>query len=160
MREEGCVSEMDERPQSAEPIPVLEFEGEYVRIMEGKLPAITLEMPEGYARNTHLRLDVEVRIRNVHYDETGKGDLKRIHLLALEEVRLASAHAAGELDAGVGGSASGEASQTEYLHESADLVIDILDSSPKVRALLKEPHPGRAHGLDHLRSAVGREEPD
>ena len=41
-------------------IPVAEFEGEYVRLMIGKLPAIQLEMDYGYARGTHLKLELEV----------------------------------------------------------------------------------------------------
>ena len=100
---------MTENPDARpEPILVTEFEGEYVRVMEGKLPAITLEMPEGYARGTHLKMQVEVRVRNVRYEEIPrgehKGDLVRQHIFALEEVVLTDALTAEQADPGVGGS--------------------------------------------------------
>ena len=101
---------LNEQPMGAEPIPVAQFEGEYVRQMEGRLPAITLEMPEGYARGTHLKMEVEVRVRNVRYEEIArgpeKGDLVRQHVFALEEIKLLSAFDADQADPGVGGSAS------------------------------------------------------
>lgn len=111
--------------QQAKPIPVAEFEGEYVRAMEGKLPAIALDMPEGYARGTHLKLEVEVRVRNVRYEEIrsgpDKGDLTRQHVFALEEVRLLGAYTPDEVDPGVGGSASIEAVRAEDEADEEDL---------------------------------------
>ena len=72
------------------PHPVFMFEGDAVVDMEGRLPAITMEMPEGYARGTHLRLDIEVRVKNARYEENRKGDLVRQHVFALESVQLVS----------------------------------------------------------------------
>lgn len=92
--------------EEAKGIPVAEFEGDFVRYMEGKLPAITMEMPEGYARGTHLKMMIEVRIRNVRYEEDRKGELTRQHVFALEEIQLVGAYAPEDLDPGVGGSAS------------------------------------------------------
>lgn len=153
------MSESDERSEPATPIPVLEFEGEYVRAMEGKLPLITLEMPEGYARGTHLKLDVEVRVRNVRYEEIArgenKGDLVRQHIFALEEVRLVEAFDPDTRPENVGGSVSGDEVDETYLREAADLVIDTLDSSPETRAYIEQQYPGLAHKLDHLRQALG-----
>ena len=108
---------MDERqevePKPAEEIPVAQFEGEFIREMEGKLPAIVLGMPAGYARGTHLKLELEVRVRNVRYEEIvsgpDKGDLKRQHIFAIEEATIVGAYTAEELDPGVGGSASATA---------------------------------------------------
>lgn len=92
------------------PIFVTEFEGEYVRVMLGKLPAVELAMPEGYQRGTHLKLELEVRVRNVRYDEIRsgehKGELARHHVLVLEEAKLLGAYRPEDLDPGVGGSAS------------------------------------------------------
>lgn len=95
----------DARP---EPMIVTNFEGEYVRIHRGKLPAITLDMDEGFPRNTHLHLRVEARVRNVNHpeatDKDHKGELVREHLLVIEEVSLVGSQSAEEADPGVGGS--------------------------------------------------------
>lgn len=98
----------DERSNAApEPIVVAEHEGEYVRVMRGKLPAINLEMEEGYVRNTHLKMELEVRIRNVHYDEItsgkDKGDLVRQHNFALESASIVGAMTPEQAEQGVGG---------------------------------------------------------
>lgn len=89
-------------------IPVAQFEGEFARVMTGKLPAITLDMPEGFARGTHLKLEVEVRVRRISYDEVRsgehKGELLREHVFALEQVQLLGAFHPDEVDPGVGGS--------------------------------------------------------
>lgn len=111
-----AVSEMstevavpDERPETAvaEAIPVSVFEGEYVRVMKGLLPALTLEMEAGYARGTHLQLMVEVRVRDVNFKEVQRGDLARIHSFALEQIQLIGAFTAEQADPGVGGSLAG-----------------------------------------------------
>lgn len=91
-------------------VPVAEFEGEFVREMIGKIPQINMEMPVGYSRGTHLKLELEVRVTGVRVDEfksgEKKGDLFREHTLKLEEIKLIGAYTADELDPGVGGSAS------------------------------------------------------
>ena len=102
---------MNDSDEGLKPIPVAEFEGEFVRVMEGKLPAITLDMPEGYARGTHLILNVEARVRNVSYIEDRKGDLTRQHTFALEEVRLTDAFDPAHRPTNVGGSMSSEADE-------------------------------------------------
>lgn len=97
-------------------MPVAEFEGEFVRLMVGNLPSIAMEMPVGYARGTHLKMEIEVRVKGVRVDEgTGrhKGDLVRYHALALEEIKLIGAYTADQMDPGVGGSASIEAAKAE-----------------------------------------------
>lgn len=96
----------DARP---EPLIIDQFEGEYVRIMRGKIPGLSIDMPEGFARGTHLKLEMEARIRNVSYleatDKEHKGDLVREHQLVIEEVAIMGAMTAEEADPGVGGSA-------------------------------------------------------
>lgn len=88
-------------------IPVAEFEGEYVRTMLGKIPGITLEMDYGYARGTHLKLELEVRVKRVAVDEVAsgknKGDLFRLHEFAIEEAKILGAYTAEQTDPGVGG---------------------------------------------------------
>jgi hypothetical protein len=91
-------------------LPVAEFEGEMVRIMHGKLPGLTLEMDYGYRRDTHIKVELELRVRSVTVDEVrsgkNKGDLVRVHEFALEEAKILGAYTAEELEQGVGGSAS------------------------------------------------------
>ena len=92
-------------------LPVAEFEGEMVRLMIGKIPALNLEMEYGYARGTHLKLELEVRCRKVSVDEVSsgehKGELFREHTFALEEARIVGVYTADEMDPGVGGGLAG-----------------------------------------------------
>jgi hypothetical protein len=104
---------LDERPELAisttatpEELPLVEFEGDLVRTMLGKIPGFEIEMPVGYRRGTHLKFELEVRIRNVAVNEDRKGELSRMHTFALEEIKLVGAYTADQLDPGVGGSAS------------------------------------------------------
>lgn len=110
--------------QNSPAIPVAEFEGEFVRSFEGKLPALTLDMPEGYVRGTHLKLELEVRVRNVHYDEMGKErDLTRMHQFALEEVRLTDAFDPAHRPDNVGGNlaaAGWEEAFLDFVHGDTD----------------------------------------
>ena len=105
-------------------IPVAEFEGEYVRLMIGKLPAIDLEMDYGYARGTHLKLELEVRVRSVNVDEVtsgkNKGDLKREHKFAIEEAKIIGAYTAEQLDEGVGGSLAATGTDIEDEEQDSD----------------------------------------
>lgn len=108
-------------------LPVAEFEGEMVRIMHGKLPGIVLEMDYGYKRDTHLKLEIEVRVRSVTVDEMRagktKGDLVRIHEFAIEEAKIIGAYTADEMEQGVGGSASVAAQK--------DIEAEELDDRPE-----------------------------
>lgn len=91
---------------SAVEIPVATFEGEYIRHMVGKLPAISIEMPVGYKKGTHLKLEVEVRVRDVGFPEikvAGEPVTARVHTLAFEDVKLLGAYTADELDPGIAG---------------------------------------------------------
>lgn len=130
--------EMDERPaEPMAPEKAFFFEGSPVHNIEGKLPAITLEMPEGYARGTHLKMMVEVRVRNVRYEEDRKGDLTRQHVFALEEVTLVGAFSPEELDPGVGGSASGAAVRAEDA-EPEVLDVEVVEGAPAIPEHLPE----------------------
>lgn len=129
------MPESDDRP-NAQVIPVAEFEGEYVRAFEAKLPQLTLDMAEGYLRGTHLLMQVEVRVRNVHYDEVRsdskargvrRGDLIRQHLLALEEIRLVDAFDPASRPSNVGGNAAGKESWVEELLAFLDGDVDELN---------------------------------
>ena len=107
-------------------IPVAEFEGEFVRAMEGKLPPLMLDMPEGYPRGTHLKMEVEVRVRNVSYLEDKRGDLTRQHTFALEEVRLVEAFDPAARPNNVGGNSAGDA-WSEKLMDFLEGDVDELD---------------------------------
>jgi hypothetical protein len=122
-------------------IPVAEFEGEFVRTMEGKLPAITLDMPEGYARGTHLVLNVEARVRNVGYNEDKKGDLVRQHTFALEEVRLVDAFDPAHRPTNVGGTLAADEEPwlpafLDFL-DGAELDFDGEEIPDRLREILK-----------------------
>lgn len=88
-------------------MPLAEFEGEMVRTMIGKLPALDLEMEYGYPRGTHLKFEVEVRVRNIAVNEIErgkmKGELVREHKFAIEEVRFVGVYSPDQADQGVGG---------------------------------------------------------
>lgn len=127
---------MSENPDARpEPMIIDQFEGDYVRIMRGKIPAITLDMPEGFPRGTHVRLEVEARVRNVGYqeatDKDHKGELVREHSFAIVEVALAGALSAEEADPGVGGSASRQIEERDDFgqtvmdcwYDASDLIV-------------------------------------
>jgi hypothetical protein len=97
------------------PIPVAEFEGEFVRFFESKLPALSLDMAVGYPRGTHIVLEVETRVRNVSYIEDKNGDLIRMHVLTLEEVREKEAFDPANRPTNVGGNSAGDAWVPELL---------------------------------------------
>lgn len=104
----GEFDEVDETQLTHNPtIHVAEFEGGYVTQMRGKIPAITIPMGDGYRRGTHIRLQVEVRVRNVRYEELKNGELLRDHILQAVSVRSVVAIAPEDLAAeDVSGSAS------------------------------------------------------
>ncbi len=74
-------------------------------------------------RCTHLRLNIEVRVKSVRYEENRKGDLVRQHVFALESVQLVSSFQPEEAADDVGGSASGKPSQTDEEAEELGLRI-------------------------------------
>lgn len=84
------------------------FENEAVTEMEGRLPAVTIKMTDGYPRDTHLRLAIEVRIKSVRLEERGKEGLElvRQHVFAVESVEWAAAFDPADAVDSVGGSAS------------------------------------------------------
>lgn len=100
-----------------------QFEGDFIQDLEGKLPAMTVEMPEAYARGTVLRLNVEVRVKSVRHEENRKGDLVRQHVFALESINLAAAFKPEEDRSSVGGSASSTPEQTPEEAEELGLTI-------------------------------------
>lgn len=126
----------------AEPILIDKFENDFVRDFEGKLPAITMAMPEGYARGTHLKMMVEVRIRNVRYEEGKNKELTRQHTFALENIELVGAYHPDELDPGVGGTAAASA----IPYEDPACVCGDLGGHPGDCQVKPEPcpsvHPG------------------
>lgn len=122
-------------------IPVAEFEGEFVRQHDGKMPAIVLDMPEGYPRGMHLVLEAEVRVRNIGYVEDKKTkDLTRHHELVLEEIRLKEAFDPAARPNVIGGSVGEAWEETllDYLHGDVDeLDFDGEQIPDRLRALLE-----------------------
>lgn len=132
-----------------QPIPVMEFEGSFVRQMEGKLPQITLDMPEGYVRGTHLKLEVEVRVRHVHFDENKDGDLVRQHSFALEEVKLTDAFDPATRPNNVGGNSAGDAwvdILVDFINgENDELDFEGEEIPDRLRELLEAHYHQQAH---------------
>lgn len=112
-------------------IPVAEFEGEYVRTMIGKIPAINLEMEVGYARGTHLKVEIELRVKGARVDEYAagkrKGELFREHSFAIEDVKLVGVYTADEMDPGVGGSAAISEDDKQELDERLNDAGEVTD---------------------------------
>jgi hypothetical protein len=106
-----------------EPAQLYEFEGDVVSECEGKLPQIVLDMPEGYVRGTHLRMMVEVRVRNIRYEENRKGELVRQHVFALDSVQLVAAFPPGQASDEIVGDASGAPVQTPAAAQELGLEI-------------------------------------
>jgi hypothetical protein len=69
-----------------------EFEGQEISEFIAALPSMKLEAPDSYQRGTYLNLNVEVRVRSVRYEEITsgkrKGDLQKVHVLAIENVSV------------------------------------------------------------------------
>lgn len=88
--------ELDERvstavetvPEQVTSMPIAVFEDAFITEMEAVLPRLVMNMPEGYKRGTHLDLAVEVRVRSVQMNEMRGGDMKRVHILAIEDVKV------------------------------------------------------------------------
>lgn len=70
----------------------MEFEGQEISEFIAAIPAMKLEAPDSYQRGTYLTLSVEVRVRSVRYEEVTsgkhKGDLQKVHVLAVENVTV------------------------------------------------------------------------
>lgn len=108
-REEYDMSETyEDSDDRSKAMPVAEFEGEMVREFEGKLPALTLDMPEGYRRNTHILMNLEVRVREVDHPENARGDLVRRHKFTIEDARMIDAYDPASRPDHVDGNLSGD----------------------------------------------------
>ncbi len=95
-------------------IAAIQFEGVNVVDMEGKVPAFVLDMAEGYLRGTHVRLELELRVKGVNYVEGKRGEVHRQHVFSVEAVEIKSAFDPNEAVDTVGGSAAaGAALPTE-----------------------------------------------
>lgn len=103
------------------PVPIATMEGETVRFMTGKFPAMTLPMDYGYPRGTHLKIEIVARVRKLSIDEIergpDKGQLIREHQFAIVEARIVGSYTEEQVDeqegSGVGGSAAADAPQQE-----------------------------------------------
>lgn len=108
-------------PVHVTPIPIATMEGETVRFMVGKFPALTLQMDMGYPRGTYLKIEMLARVRKLSLDEIergpDKGQTVREHTFAIVESRIVGAYTEQQMDemdgSGVGGSAAADAPQQE-----------------------------------------------
>lgn len=129
----------------------MEFEGQFVRNVEGRLPQINLEMAEGYVRGTHLVMRVELRVRNVRFEEDRRGDLTRQHLFALEEAKLLEAFDPVQRPTNVGGSLAGDhrewlSALLAYIEGEAE-VIDFDGEVPeRLKLMIEDSELREAYG--------------
>lgn len=108
--------------------------GEMVRRMYAKLPSLMMEMEAGYPRGTHLKLEVEVRVRRAFTDEftagPHKGELFREHHFSIVEATIIGAYSADDLDPGVGGSLAGSSQQEQEMDDRPELEEEEDDHEP------------------------------
>ena len=67
---------------------MMEFDGSPIASIEAKLPSFVVDMPDGYHRGTHLKMEIEFRVRGVRYEENRKGELVHQMILAVEDIAL------------------------------------------------------------------------
>lgn len=136
---------MDERQNQeevpVEPVTTLSFEGIPVTGVEGVIPSIPLEMPDGYPIGTHLRFEVEVRVANVRYEEgkgRKKGDFIRKHIFATEAVTLTGAFVPGEQATAPSGSVAGSEGllEPEDVSSVAPAAEEAYDQDPTFERLI------------------------
>jgi hypothetical protein len=155
------VSDLHEGEKPVEPILAQTFEGMAITKMEGVLPMVTLEMPEGYPVGTHLRFEVEVRVANVRFEE-GKGrhaaDFSRKHVLVTEGVQLTAAFLPSELDSAVVGTAAGVANLVEDEDEQPEQIAEFeeLPLDPAFQTAVETP--GTVETLDEQISRMAEEQ--
>lgn len=75
----------------------MEFEGQLVTAYEAILPKVAVDLGEAYRRGMVLRVSVELRVRNVRFEETKDGGLCRQHILTLEDAQIVATFPAGDL---------------------------------------------------------------
>lgn len=154
------MSDLHEGEKPVEPILAQTFEGSVVTKMEGVLPMVTLDMPEGYPVGTHLRFEIEVRVANVRFEE-GKGrhaaDFSRKHVLVTEGVQLTAAFIPSELDSATIGSAAGAADLVEDEEEPEQIEqFEELPLDPAFQTPVETP--GTVETLDEQISRMAEEE--
>lgn len=104
--------------------PVMTFEGEYITDMEARVPAFSFPLESGYERNTHIRLNLEVRVKSISHDEQRGGDVLRKHVCVIEAAHMVVAYKpedAGGND--IGGSASANATPGAASAEELGITI-------------------------------------
>lgn len=106
--EDAEFEDIDESELRHNPtVKIAEFEGGYVTKMRGKLPSFSIDMKNGYLHGTHIRMQIEVRVKNVRYEELKNRELLRDHILELVSARTVVAIAEEDLkNDDVSGSAS------------------------------------------------------
>lgn len=121
-------------------MPVVDFEGEMIRIMHGKIPALTLAMDYGYRRGTHVKLELELEVigisvgevkTNSKNSEHRKGDLIREHTFALREAKIVGVYSAEQADLGVGGGLAATGHDIEDEDGTETETETKLDESPE-----------------------------
>lgn len=66
----------------------MEFEGQPITQYEAVIPKTAVDLGEAYSRGMMLRVSVELRVRNVRFEETKEGGLCRQHILTLEDAQI------------------------------------------------------------------------
>jgi hypothetical protein len=67
-----------------------EFEGQEITGFWAQIPQIKVEADKSFQRGTYLNLTVQVRVRSARFEETKAGNLEKIHVMAIENIEVAS----------------------------------------------------------------------
>lgn len=117
------------------------FEGAPIIDHTGRIPSVSVECPEAYARGTVLKLNVEVRVRSVRMEENKDGDIVRQVIFAVEDLSIDKVVAPEELGRQlVGGTASGA-----HLTAVADQAVVHIDGQLSI-----DPATGEVVSLEHV----------
>lgn len=127
------------------------FEGQEISEFIASIPGMKLEAPDSYQRGTYLTLNVEVRVRSVRYEEitTGKrkGDLQKVHVLAVENVSVVDTITPQQRQAIL------EAAAAQLVDGNGEPVAvpdggDVADAEPTPIAATSDPVPALEAGQD------------
>lgn len=109
------MSELESTPESghSSEVAIRVGGGAGIAGLEGKLPATTLVMESTYPLGTHLRLNIEARVKGMRIEEDKNGQLMLYHQLAIVSAQFVTAFDPAEAADTVGGSASSHAVPTD-----------------------------------------------
>jgi hypothetical protein len=148
---------MDMRPE--EMVVSEDFDGTPIASIEARLPAFVVEMPQGYKRGTHLKMEIEFRVRSVRYEENRKGELTHQMVLAVEEVELKRIVSPNE-EVTLLGAIESDGIPTDYGQSSEDDPSAASEDDPDPEWCEEHQRYGCDHSIDLHEEIEGQESID